>query len=586
VRFEAIARDTNTRVGYAEIAGKKITIPNILWHSSSRIPAPPYAELKLNEDIKSGGTFFYPKECENLCIPPALIYPHFFTDEIHEKIFSINEKFFGEIAIISAKGGLKDAFLYVMANAKELFSNPREFVSAIVGIRNKIGYKLLYIPGIANPINMAILSYCGIDLFDSLDIILKSRKGVYFTSEKEYKLDELEGYPCNCEYCKKGIDDFEDLLFHNYEVMRNELIKIRNAIKRRELREYVEAKTHFNPNFASIIRILDMEYYDYQEKNYAVIGNKIIASPYSLYRPDIRRFRERILNRYEKPRNAKVLVLLPCSAKKPYSTSKSHKLFNRAIANSINRYTIHEVIVTSPLGLVPRELECTYPAAHYDISVIGYWDKEEIEMIKYMLSSYLEKNKYDLIINHLPKELSNHLDIDAINTCKEHPTSDASLEALSEAVKEADDMERVRHTERRFENARSILLYQFGKNIDNFLKNCKVKGKFPDYKIYDENDKQLASFSMKRGLFSLTYPGGKKLGRNYWVEIEDFTPKGSVFAVGIEDADERIRIGDEVVVFHNEEVRAVGVAKMNAYEMKESQAGEAIKVRHYKAKNQ
>ncbi|HDN95744.1 MAG TPA: hypothetical protein ENG71_01580 [Thermoplasmatales archaeon] len=470
-----------------------------------------------------------------------------------------------------------------MANAKELFSNPREFVSAIVEIRNKIGYKLLYAPAIANPLNMAILSYCGIDLFDSLDIILKSRKGVYFTSEKEYKLDELEGYPCNCEYCKKGIDDFEDLLFHNYEVMRNELIKIRNAIKRRELREYVEAKTHFNPNFASIIRILDMKYYDYQEKNYAVIGNKIIASPYSLYRPDIRRFRERILNRYEKPRNAKVLVLLPCSAKKPYSTSKSHKLFNRAIANSINRYTIHEVIVTSPLGLVPRELECTYAAAHYDISVIGYWDKEEIEMIRNTLSDYLERNKYDLIINHLPKELSNHLDIDAINTCKEHPTSDASLEALAEAVKEADDMEKVKHTERRFENARSILLYQFGKNIDNFLKNCKVKGKFPDYKIYDENDKQLASFSMKRGLFSLTYPGGKKLGRNYWVEIEDFTPKGSVFAVGIEDADERIRIGDEVVIFHNDEVRAVGVAKMNAYEMKESKAGEAIKVRHYKS---
>ncbi|RLF46038.1 MAG: hypothetical protein DRN29_05635, partial [Thermoplasmata archaeon] len=80
MRFEAKTRDCNTRVGEMEIDGKKVVVPNILWYSSSRIPSPPFAELKLRKDIREGGTFFYPNKCE-FCIPPALIYPHFFPDE-------------------------------------------------------------------------------------------------------------------------------------------------------------------------------------------------------------------------------------------------------------------------------------------------------------------------------------------------------------------------------------------------------------------------------------------------------------------------------------------------------------------------
>ena len=55
-----------------------------------------------------------------------------------------------------------------------------------------------------------------------------------------------------------------------------------------------------------------------------------------------------------------------------------------------------------------------------------------------------------------------------------------------------------------------------------------------------------------------------------------------MFAVGVLDADRQIRAGDDVVVFHKEELRGVGVACMNADEMIESATGEAVKIRHYK----
>jgi len=53
-----------------------------------------------------------------------------------------------------------------------------------------------------------------------------------------------------------------------------------------------------------------------------------------------------------------------------------------------------------------------------------------------------------------------------------------------------------------------------------------------------------------------------------------------VFAPGIIDADESIRINDEVVIMKNNNLCAVGVAQMNGNEMRESTNGEAVKIRH------
>ncbi|MEM2715820.1 MAG: archaeosine synthase subunit alpha [Candidatus Thermoplasmatota archaeon] len=573
VKVEVVARSCNTRLGYFEIENKKIKIPNILWYSSDRIKAPEFAEIKLGEEIKIGGSFFYPEECK-FCIPPSLSYAYFLSSDF-PRYLGRNDFF----SFVSKNMGEKEDKIYIMANSKEAYSNPRDFVEYLTEIREKIGYKILYAPAIANPLNLAILAYCGIDLFDSVDLIFKSRKKIYFTSEGEFDLKEMNEYPCSCMDCRKGIENFEDLLFHNYEIMKNELVKVRECIKNGNLREYVESKIHFSTHLASIIRIMDIEKYTYQEKRYPINGKNIIASPYSLYRPDILRFRERICNVYRKPRSANILLLLPCSSKKPYSKSKSHKKFKEIISSFKNKNIIHEVIITSPLAIVPRELEYTYPSAHYDVSTIGYWDKEEIDIIKKCFEKFIHNNKYDVVINHLPYPISSIFELDALNTCIDHPTSPVSLKKLSDTLKICEDFEYVSKQKRDYENVLSMLYFQFLKP-EKFMENCFVKGNFPRYKIYYEN-KQIASFVPERGLFSLTLEGGKKMGKNYWVEIEDFYPKGSIFACGILDADEKIRVGDEVIVFHEKEVRAVGVAKMNSEEMIESSNGEAIKVRHH-----
>ena len=307
-----------------------------------------------------------------------------------------------------------------------------------------------------------------------------------------------------------------------------------------------------------------------------------MASPLSLDRPDIERFRRRVVGRYARPDSAKILVLLPCSARKPYSFSRSHRIFRRAIESCGNPEVVHRVVVTSPLGIVPIELEMAYPAAHYDISVTGKWSHEEQEMVRSQLDAYLEKNRYDIVIDHLPDEISSFIDVDGTRTCDGHPTSPSSMDGLSSVLgKESAGYERISPNKRKFEDVKSLVSYQFGDS--SIIDGCTVRGKYPNYKIFCDG-RQIGMVVGSRGLVSLTLEGGRRLAEtgSYRVEIDDFIPKGSIFAVGVTDADKNIRCGDEVVVLHDGDVRAVGVAAMGGEEMVASKSGEAVKVRHHK----
>jgi archaeosine synthase len=85
-----------------------------------------------------------------------------------------------------------------------------------------------------------------------------------------------------------------------------------------------------------------------------------------------------------------------------------------------------------------------------------------------------------------------------------------------------------------------------------------------------------------RGMISLTLDGGEVLAKNnaYCVEIDDFVPKGNLFAVGVEGVSEEVRIGDDVAVVHKGSLRAVGTAQMCAAEMTLAERGEAVHIRH------
>ncbi len=459
--------------------------------------------------------------------------------------------------------------IVVISNAFELRKDARKIVKNIIAIREKVGPNVvLCAPGMADPSTLALYSYMGIDVFDDSVARVAGSNGILSIPEGE-------------------IISGGDMTDRNLRAMEEECLKIRDFISGERLRELVDQRAPSSASSVAVLRIFDDEGYAYQEEACSTVGCRFSCNTtQALRRPEVLRYRKMIMERYEKPEHKRVLVLLPCSAKKPYHISKTHRRFATAIHNGDYDTLVHEVIVTSPLGAVPRELDVFFPPKSYDIPVTGQWKPEEKEFIRELVGHIIEQG-YDTVISHLGEdtELVSGL-CEMKETVVGDPTSPASLKNLEDALREATKgMEGIGdyRTDRK-ETIRSVLSFQFGKEIaDAILEGDTYgTGKFPYWKIIRGKDLQLGMLTEERGMISMTLDGAKILAEHNYhiVKMMDFELKGSLFAVGVEDADPDIRIGDEAVIVCNGEVRAVGVAMMSGREMKELRRGVAVRIRH------
>ncbi len=583
------ARDGPSRICELSYKNNKLLTPNILFLDTSRFKSPKSSDIllkrKINKEKKRISNNFYPRNIKD-SIDIEILNSKYFNNN-HNIIYDNAD---------NISTNKKKNILFIVGNPLTISKQKEDFLNFIVKLREKIGYKnLLYLPTISNISNLSLFTYMGVDLFDSLPAILSARNNDLIFLYGNQNINKIKKIPCNCKYCRNYIDNpksmpFKNILNHNYESLINEIICIRNQIFNGTLRDLIETRVKTNVDSTTLLRIFDDKHYKYiEEKTPIIKKSKLIATTKeSFNRVEIRRFQERIINRYKKPESARILLLLPCSAKKPYSFSKSHKKFREKIYNLKNPNIIHEIIITSPIGIVPRELELIYPASNYDIPVTGYWDNEEKKIISKLIKKYLIKNKYDKIIIHLPKDI---IDIISSNIADPiysniigNPSSKESLNSLYNILKDvSNNYPKINSEKRKIEDIKSILSYQFNENISELLtKNCKIKGRYPYQKIFYQNI-QLGMLTKERGLISLTINGAKKIlnSKPYLIEIfNDFTLKGSLFAPGIKKADKKIRIGDEVIIIKNKKLFALGTAQMNGNEMMELDYGEAVKIRH------
>ena len=568
--------------------GRSTPLPTVLFVDLPARRAPEYAEVLFVRErtadsrpqIRVSGSVFAPRPADHPDdLPPTRGVPASLPDLDMPPAAPT-----GDLAIVAGGSDLeaaKAADGVFLANGPEFERSPRDFVAAVQRVREELGPgKVLAVAGLATPSNLAVLVYAGIDVVDSSRMGLDSARGFFHTADGALPLAEADRQACGCPACTAG----EDLAAHNERALFREMLLVRNHIAHGRLRELVERRLANAPWNTAVLRHLDLRGYDLVEPYTPVAGGELLAySRESLTRPEVVRFRRRVRDRYAKPPSARVLLLLPCSARKPYSLSRSHRRFRDAILASKNPSVVHEVIVTSPLGLIPRELERFYPARSYDIPVTGDWSRDEAAVLAEDLRAYVEANHYDAVVAHLGAEMPIVQEAlpDAIRSSKERPASDESLASLTAALNGATaGHERVARGSRFAEEMARIARFQFGDPGVALVDGATFRGRFPNVRIA-QGGRQVAMHT-GRGMLSLTLEGGAILSNRdaYWVEIEDFLPKGNVFAVGVVDAAKEVRPGDEVVVRNAGAVRAVGTARLTAREMVDLRRGEAVHVRH------
>ena len=579
--FEVLRRDGPARMGKL-LFGRQISTPALISKDDYVSAGSVYSYASLEEAINAAKALRDPDDLEKLAIMPYV--PAALHSEPALELPPLETS--GPKGIMVHPFREKEpenADVYVLGNAGAL-KNPRDLVAAVVGVRERIAPDAaLYAPAIATPANLALLVYLGIDLLDGTRVLADGLLGRYHSRDGIWKAAELAELPCRCHSCRKMAEDGikkELLIAHNIQKLQEELLAVRQALRSETMREYVERQVRVTPEQTTALRLMDVEHLYLEKRTPQIRRSTFFANcSESLQRVEVTRFAERVIGRYRAP-ESDVLLLLPCSAKKPYSLSRSHRLFAEALAGR-HRY-LHELILTSPLALVPRELEEAYPAASYDVPVTGRWDREERAWLSGCLEAYLKKNHYARIVAHLEGELLEtvkEMGLDAEFTGG--GTSGPALDRLSAAVAEACRDAR-RLPDLRFLRYRAHADFYFGEGASDLLLQGKitVKGR----EIQDEHKKPLAA-TTPSGMIALSLAGAARLqalGR-YIVRIGDFLPKGSLLAPGVVEADDQIRPGDEVIIA-GEKAFGVGRAKMSGWEMKKSRRGVAVEIRHIKEK--
>jgi len=475
---------------------------------------------------------------------------------------------------------------YVLSNAPGVVGHGASFRDELIAVREAIPPDTaLYLAGVATPANVATLVAAGADLVDAKLARVKGSQGVYLTVDGEYHLDELDELP-GAFPSDPPLAEFtrEDCVAHNVAALDAALSTVRSRVRRGRLRDYLEGQARHENWLTATFREFDHQY-RYLEQRTPVIRDTELtaASEETMDRVEIQRFADRVTSRYRN-RFSGPLVLVPCSARKPYSDSQSHAQFHRAID-----YRGHLVSMTSPIGVVPQELECTYPAQQYDAVVTGDWTEGEKAFVATVLERYLERTDYPRVVAHVPGEgyrdicdrVAGRVDVPFEFTVEDHPTTSESLSNLSDAL--AGEL-RYSKRERQHNTVRAIADYQFGDGAgDDLFPDLRTTSRHPKLQVRDEEGTQLAAQVPQYGVLSFTLAGARHWAESAAptkrVEIDEFVPHGSVLAPGVVDASDDVRVGDEVVV-EGPVAFGVGRAAMSGPEMRDSSRGVAVEVRH------
>ena len=487
--------------------------------------------------------------------------------------------------------------LVVLGNARALWAEGAPFVRSLGEVREAYGGStVLWAPRVALPHRIPLLAYLGVDLVDTTAGLIAAAAGEYLDptfGSFDGPAARAERF-CSCASC--ATEPPGSLEVHTVAAYRRAIAETRAAARAGRLRELVESRLPAEPALAEMLRYADRDLGPLLDERTPVVaqGSRNYVLLESQRRPEMARFRRRLLERYRPPPSKTVLLLVPCSKTKPYRRSRSHRRFAGAVEGLRALERVHYVSVSSPIGLVPRELEDVPPARHYDIPVTGDWVEPEREVVVAGVRHLLGLGHYRSVVVHLDPEEYSFLAPALAGPVPvrwtipdDHTTSAEAVAALREAISAALEGEApvpggplavVR------EELREVACVQFGRPAADrlFAGPLRLAGR-PWFQRLTDGRADLATLREERGLFHLTVAGARRLvpGPPFAVEVDPgLSLAGDLFTPGVRSADRDIRAGDSVVLLRSGALAGVGEAVLPGALMTELDHGLAVRVRH------
>jgi queuine/archaeosine tRNA-ribosyltransferase len=250
----------------------------------------------------------------------------------------------------------------------------------------------------------------------------------------DFSYDEREARKDNDEWIKS--DYYALLARHNFEVYNNEVRQIRNAIREGRLLEYVIGFAREHDGIKKGLKqaqLRDKQLQQDIESREAfdlLPGSTLTSDQSRLSRwdagvddaTDTRSISLKygpgsfnlFSREYQPPKDKDVLLLIPCSQKKPYSESRTHSVLFDKLTGETDR--IHKVTVSGMYGPVPEEYERETPVLEYDY-VLAKEDTDQIELVTDRLRRYLDEygDRFDTILGYVTSKTYRQVIVDAID---------------------------------------------------------------------------------------------------------------------------------------------------------------------------
>ena len=417
-----------------------------------------------------------------------------------------------------------------------------------------------------------VLSYLGIDLFDFTYL-----SSSHSSNQKSPEVILEQG--------------------SSIESYINTVNRIKNAIRIGKLRDLVRIYANSYPPLKTLLKRI--RFYEQVEAGTPIYGSKSLycTDETDFFRPEVQRFRNRISDRYTISPDIQGIIFLPCSARKPYSYSKSHQAFRGTIRRALKskRHSIAEIILTSPLGVVPRELEYTFPAAHYDIPVTGEWSGIEQINLREDITNLIRKIPESTVLvgyvkgteRRVLQQVGSEMNR-KIHFIDNEDTSLTSKDGLYQFRKLLTKyFNNISYSKKnpQIQFLQAIADYQFGEGIGTYLipDNVKIVGRKEIGLRVQYNSKHLLTFRPSNGFLTLSIAAAKMIynhTRNL-VKFDGEQIRGStIFSNAIKEANSEIRINDEVIIINNkDEIIATGLAYLPGDLLMMMNRGPGVKLR-------
>ncbi len=190
--------------------------------------------------------------------------------------------------------------------------------------------------GLGHPATFSLFVLMGLDTFDSASYILYARDNRYMTPNGTLRLEEMEEFPHSCEVCSKytpkelmEMDPGKRtylLAIHNLHVIREEILRIREALRDESLFELVQERVRSHPGlYAAYIHLLKKygkfleEFTPFPKKS----GIFMVGREFAL-RPEVRRAKRLAKNVKAEKRFKKGPFEVPLGLKYTFPFGQSH----------------------------------------------------------------------------------------------------------------------------------------------------------------------------------------------------------------------------------------------------------------------